>query len=65
MHAARVLRGDAAAKCPHGKPSHDKAVEYPHTADEGKLKAAQEVSENLEVRVLRSSTLLHIVYCSM
>ena len=65
MHAARVLRGDAAAKCLHGKPSHDKTVEFPHTADEGKLKAAQEVSENLEVRALRSSTLLHIVYCSM
>ena len=33
MHAARVLRGDAAAKCPHGKPSHDKAVECPHSAN--------------------------------
>ena len=36
MHAARVLRGDAAAKYPHGKPSRDKAVEYPHTAESKK-----------------------------
>ena len=26
VHAQRVLRGDAAAKCPHGKPSRDKLL---------------------------------------